>query len=106
MAAEPYDRHTIPDILQLRHASKEQELQDLLTRHFDVTAAIGPRSTAAASEVVTRIYYGDLLKTIVFMNVPHAWLGGRTPLERAEESDEGLADVMDFIGAVEAGTYA
>ena len=39
------------------------------------------------------------------MNKPHPWLEGQTPLERAEQSDEGLEFVIDMIGAIEAGVY-
>ena len=31
--------------------------------------------------------------------------GWPTPLERAEQSEEGLAFVIDMIGAIEAGVY-
>lgn len=32
-------------------------------------------------------------------------LDGQTPLERAEQSDEGLEAVIDMIGTIEAGVY-
>ena len=39
------------------------------------------------------------------MNKSHPWLDGQTPLERAEQSDEGLEFVIDMIGAIEGGVY-
>ena len=39
------------------------------------------------------------------MNQIHPWLDGQTPLERAEQSDNGLEFVIDMIGAIEAGVF-
>ncbi|MXO64549.1 DUF2384 domain-containing protein [Altererythrobacter endophyticus] len=39
------------------------------------------------------------------MNRRHYWLGGETPIERAEQSEEGLAFILDMIGAIDAGVY-
>lgn len=65
----------------------------------------GERSNRAALEGATRIYAGYLLSTIFFMKKVHSWLDGQTPLERAEQSDEGLEAVIDMIGTIEAGVY-
>ena len=70
-----------------------------------LVGATGQRSRRAALEAATRIYAGDLLSTIFFMNKIHPWLDGQTPLERAEQSEEGLEFVIDMIGAIEAGVY-
>ncbi|WP_202385458.1 MbcA/ParS/Xre antitoxin family protein [Altericroceibacterium endophyticum] len=51
------------------------------------------------------LYGGDLVQTIHFMNRRHYWLGGETPIERAEQSEEGLAFILDMIGAIDAGVY-
>lgn len=48
---------------------------------------------------------GDLWATIKFMNRPAPSLGRSTPMELAEESEEGLAAVLNLIGAIEAGVY-
>ena len=59
-------------------------------------------SALRAFEAAARICGGDLLSTIIFMNQIHPWLDGQTPLERAEQSDNGLEFVIDMIGAIEA----
>ncbi|MCA0978673.1 MbcA/ParS/Xre antitoxin family protein [Qipengyuania flava] len=45
------------------------------------------------------------MSTIFFMNKVHPWLDGQTPLECAEQSEEGLKFVLDMIGAIEAGVH-
>lgn len=77
----------------------------LLKRGVHLVAATGPRSSEVAIEAARRLYAGDLLATVWFMNRRHPWLGGQTPIERAEQSDEGLAFVIDMIGAIEGGVY-
>ena len=77
----------------------------LLREGVHLRGSTGKRSERAALEVATRIYAGDLLSTIFFMNKIHPWLDGQTPLERAEESVEGLEFVIDIIGAIEAGVH-
>jgi uncharacterized protein (DUF2384 family) len=71
----------------------------------ELLGSAAERSNRAALEGATYIYAGDLLSTIFFMNKVHPWLNGQTPLERAEQSDEGLEFVIDMIGAIEAGVY-
>jgi hypothetical protein len=39
------------------------------------------------------------------MNYRHPWLNGQTPLERAEESDEGADFVVSMIRAIASGVY-
>ena len=77
----------------------------LLREGVQLRGSTGNRSERAALEVATRTYAGDLLSTIFFMNKVHPGLDGQTPLERAEQSDEGLEFVLDKIGAIEAGVY-
>jgi uncharacterized protein (DUF2384 family) len=39
-----------------------------------------------------------------FLNRTHPLLNGRTPLELARESDQGVARVCEILGRLEAGT--
>lgn len=78
----------------------------LLRKDVHLVWATGERSNRAALEVATRICGGNLLSTIFFINKTHLWLASQTPLERAEQSDEGLEFVIDMIGAIEAGVYS
>jgi uncharacterized protein (DUF2384 family) len=93
------------NILKLIEADRKDEAIALLTQGVSLVGAIGPRSARAALEVAARFYSGDLMATIYFMNRQHPWLAGQTPIERAEESEEGLEFVIDMIGAIEAGVY-
>ena len=77
----------------------------LLREGVHLRGSTGKRSERAALEVATRIYAGDLLSTIFSMHKSHPSLDGQKPLERAEQSEEGLAFVIDMIGAIEAGVY-
>ena len=94
----------LPNIVTLIEDGRKEALA-VLTEGFRLAAAAGARSSKAALEAATRLYGGDLVATAVFMNRQHPWLGGHTPLERAEESEEGLADVLEMLGAIEAGVY-
>ena len=78
---------------------------ELLREGAHLVTATGERSARAGLEAATRICLGELSSTIFFMNKIHPWLDDQTPLERAEQSDEGLAFVIDMIGAIEAGVY-
>ena len=93
------------EFAKLLRAGRRQEANDLLRQGMHLVGAIGERSSRAALEAATRICAGDLLSTILFMNMIHPWLEAQTPLERAEQSDEGLAFVIDMIGAIEAGVH-
>ncbi|MXP29910.1 DUF2384 domain-containing protein [Porphyrobacter algicida] len=65
----------------------------------------GEPSRRAALDAATRICAGDHLTTIFFMNKIHPWLDGHTPLESAEQSEQGLEFVIDMIGAIETGVH-
>ena len=93
---------TFADLLS---AERNSDAAKLLREGVHLVGATGERSSRAALEVATRIYAGDLLSTIFFMNKIHPWLDGQTPIERAEQSDEGLELVIDMIGAIEAGVH-
>ncbi|MBM0169531.1 MbcA/ParS/Xre antitoxin family protein [Altererythrobacter sp. C41] len=93
------------NILALIDAGREDEAVNLLAEGFHLAAAVGSRSTKAALEAAARLYAGDLLDTAYFMNRPHQCLEGQSPIERAEESDEGLELVLNMIGSIEAGVY-
>lgn len=95
----------LPNIVALIEAGRKEEALAVLTEAFRLAAAAGARSSKAALEAATRLYGGDLVTTACFMNRPHPWLNDRTPLERADTSDEGLQEVIELIGAIEAGVY-
>lgn len=94
-----------PNIRPLLDAGREEEAIALLMEGIHLRAATGARSAQAAVEAATRLYAGDVVATAWFMNRQHPWLGGQTPIERAEESDDSLEFVIDMIGAIEAGVY-
>lgn len=94
-----------PNLAALLKVGDHAEAISLLRDGVQLVGAIDGRSDRAALEAATRLFAGDLLSTIFFMNKVHPWLDGQTPLERAEESDEGLEFVFDMIGAIEAGVY-
>ena len=73
--------------------------------HPGVRVICAAAKCPAPAHNVARVCAGDLLSTILFMHKIHPWLEGQTPLERAEQSDEGLAYVIDMIGAIEAGVH-
>ena len=93
------------DFTTLLKAGRRQEANDFLSQGVRLVGATGERSSRAALEAAKRICSSELLSTIFFMNKSHPWLDGQTPLERAEQSDEGLAFVIDMIGAIEAGVH-
>lgn len=90
---------------ELLNANRYPDAGELLSEGVYLVGAIGERSTRAALEAAARICADDLLSTIFFMNKIHPGLERQTPLERAEQSDEGLEFVIDMIGATEAGVY-
>lgn len=94
-----------PNLVTLIEAGRRSNATVLLREGVHLVGATGERSIRPALEAATRIYAGDLFSTIFFMNKPHPWLEGQTPLERAEQSEEGLEFVLDMIGAIEAGVY-
>ena len=91
--------------MALIEAGRSSDAAALLCEGVHLLGATGERSSRAALEAARRLFAGDLLSTIFFMNKIHPWLGGQTPLERAEQSEEGLEFVIDMIGAIEAGVY-
>jgi uncharacterized protein (DUF2384 family) len=94
-----------PNLATLVQAGRRYEATELLQEGVHLVGATGERSARAALKAATRLFAGDLLSAIFFMNKIHPWLDGQTPLERAEQSDEGLEFVLDMIGAIEAGVY-
>ena len=95
----------VPNLTALCDAGRISDAVGLLREGVHLAGANGERSSRAALEAATRLFAGDLLSTIFFMNKIHPWLDGQTPLERAEESVEGLEFVIDIIGAIEAGVH-
>lgn len=90
---------------ELLNANRYSNAGELLSEGVHLVGATGERPTRAALEAAARICAGDLLSSIFFMTKVHLWLDGQTPIERAEQSDEGLEFVIDMIGATEAGVY-
>lgn len=94
-----------PNIRALIDAGREEEAIAVLMEGVHLRAATGARSAQAALEVAKLFYGGDVKATAWFMTRPRGWLGGQTPIERAEESEEGLELVIDRIRAIDAGVY-
>ena len=92
-----------PILATLLQAGRRHEATELFREGVHLVGANGERSRRAAFEEATRVCAGDLLSNIFFMNKIHPWLDGHTPLDCAEQSEEGLALVLDMIGAIEAG---
>lgn len=93
------------NIRALIDAGREKEAIAVLIEGVQLRAAVGARSAQAALKAAMHLYDGDVVATVWFMNRQHPWLGGQTPIERAEESDDGLEFVIDMIGAIGAGVY-
>lgn len=93
------------NIMSLLERGRDAEAVPVLMRGVHLIGATGERSVRAALKAARDLYAGDVMATIYFMNRQHPWLGGQTPIERAEESEEGLAFVLEMIGAIEAGVY-
>lgn len=94
-----------PNLLMLIEAKREDEAVALLGEGVHLVGAVGSRSAKVALEAASRLFGGDLIGTIRFMNHRHPWLGGQTVMERAEQSDEDVDFVIDMIRAIEAGVY-
>lgn len=94
-----------PNILDLLEAGREDAAVALLLEGVHLVGAIGPRSVRAAIEASRRLFGGDLMETICFMHNRHPWLLGQTVMERAEQSEEDVAFIINMIGAIEAGVY-
>lgn len=94
-----------PNLLRLIEADHEHEAIALLEEGVQLVGAVGPRSIGVALEATKRLFGGNLMSTIKFMNYRHPWLLGQTVMERAEQSDEDAKFVIDMIGAIEAGVY-
>lgn len=97
--------HNPSSLVTLIEAGRSSDAAELLCDVGHPVSATGERSNWAALEAATRIFASDLLSAIFFMNKVHPWLVGQTPLERAEQSDEGLGFVIDMISVIEAGVY-
>lgn len=93
------------NLLELIETNRNDEAAELLTDGIHLVGAIGDRSLVVALEAAKKLFAGDLSSTIQFMNYRHPWLDGQTPLEHAEESDEGRNSVLSMISAIESGTY-
>lgn len=94
-----------PNLLKLIEAGEEAEAVSLLKEGVRLVGAVGPRSAKVALEATKRLFDGDFMATIDFMNYQHPWLAGQTVMERAEQSDEDVDFVLDMIGAIEWGVY-
>lgn len=94
-----------PNLLKLIAAGREMEATALLKAGVHLVGAVGLRSTRVARAATERLFDGDFMGTIHFMNHRHPWLAGQTVMERAEQSDEDVDFLLDMIGAIEAGVY-
>jgi antitoxin (DNA-binding transcriptional repressor) of toxin-antitoxin stability system len=93
---------------QVRAALSERHDRDLfdgLNEPLTLRAFTGPRSATAALEACRVLMSGDAAATIKWMN-QRIFGSDVTPLELAEQSDEGLQMVLDHIGRIDAGVYS
>ena len=93
------------NLVILIDAGQRSDAAALLREGVHLLGATGERSSRAALEAATCIYAGDPLSTIFFMNKIHPSLDGQTPLECAEQFEEGVKFVLDMVGAIEAGVH-
>lgn len=93
------------NLLELPGPSRSEHAASLLIDGIHLVGAVGERSASVALEAAEELFGGSLLSTIHFMNYRHPWLNGQTPLERAEESDEGADFVVSMIRAIASGVY-
>ena len=50
--------------------------------------------------------FGSPGKALAWLRTPHAALGGKSPIELAEDGDEGYQAIVDEIGRIEHGIFA
>lgn len=93
------------NLIELADAGRTEEASQLLTDGIHLVGATGERSLEVAIKAARELFEGDFYSTVLFMNRHHPWLKGKTPLEHAEESDEGREFVMNLIDAAVAGVY-
>ena len=93
-----------PNIMELIQAGKQDEAIALLRQPIAIKAAAGVRSAKAALHAAQVLFGGDVEGTARWMNARSLYLH-MTPLECAEQSDEGLRMVMGMIDRLEQGVY-
>ena len=91
-------------IMELAQAGKQDEAIALLSQPITIKAAAGPRSAKAALHAAQVLFGGDVESTARWMNARSPYLH-TTPLECAEQSDEGLQTVIGMIERIAHGVY-
>lgn len=93
-----------PNIMELIQAGKQDEAIALLSQPIAIRAAAGPRSAKAALHAAEVLFGGDVEGTARWMNARSLYLH-MSPLERAEQSDEGLQRVIEMIDRIGHGAF-
>jgi len=93
-----------PNIMELIQAGKQGEAIALLRQPIAMKAAVGPRSAKAALHAAEVLLGGDVEGTARWMNARSLYLH-MTPLERAEQSEEGLQTVIEMIDRIGHGVF-
>ncbi|MGS1018099.1 hypothetical protein [Allosphingosinicella humi] len=92
------------NLAELVQQGRQEEAESLLNQKFEVSAAVGERSTKVALEAATRLFAGNLRATIFWMN-RRMYGSDDTPLQAAERSEEDMGWVINRIGQIEGGVY-
>lgn len=93
-----------PNIMELVQAGKQDEAIALLSQPIVIRAATGPRSAKAALHAAEVLFGGDVEGTARWMNARSLYLHV-SPLECAEQSDEGLERVIGMIDRIGHGVF-
>ena len=93
-----------PNIMELIQAGKQDEAIALLSRPIAIAAATGARSAKAALHAAKVLFGGDVEATGRWMNARSLYLH-MTPLECAEQSEEGLQTVIEMVDRIGHGVF-
>lgn len=95
---------TLEEVRAALHGRRDEDLLSRLNEPLTLRAFTGARSAIAALEACRVLMSGDVAATIKWMN--NRRFGSEfTPLELAEQDDEGLQMVLDEIGRIDAGVF-
>lgn len=89
-----------PNIFEVIRSGDKEAFLRLVTEKFREGAAEGHRQTLAVKAAMAA-FGGDNAKAIEFLNKPHSELHGALPMQVAGASDEGLANVIGLVDAIE-----
>lgn len=94
-----------PNIFEVIRSGDKEAFLRLVTGKFREGAAEGHRQTLAVKAAMAA-FGGANAKALEFLNRPHPELQGALPMQVAGASDEGLANVIGLVDAIENDSSA